>query len=141
MVDDAVWDMWADAVIDCVKAGQERSLRGPGAGALPVPAPMFVLTAYNPMGEERDELLNEVAERELERRLTAKGVIFWPATGRSRDASWSEPGVAVAGLDRSEACALGCQYEQLAIYELTAEEVHVVRCADAAIMRTRSRAE
>ena len=55
------------------------------------------------------------------------GVAFWPAIGRSRDGSWSEPGVAVAGLDRDAACELGQRYRQLAVYELTEHEVRVVR--------------
>ncbi len=69
----------------------------------------------------------------------AAGVSFWSALGGSRDGSWSEPGVAVAGFDRARACELGERYGQLAVFELTADEVHVVTCADAQIVRTAAR--
>ena len=98
-----------------------------------------MLTAYNPGGESRDDVANAAAERELERELAVQAVTYWPATGRSSDGSWSEPGVAVAGVDRREACAIGTRYGQLAVFELTPGEVHVVRCADGDVVRTRTR--
>ncbi|MDQ1511638.1 MAG: hypothetical protein QOG50_3482, partial [Actinomycetota bacterium] len=112
---------------------------GPKAEPLPADAPLFVLTAYNPGGRGRDDALNEVSERALERELLSEEVTFWPALGHSRDASWSEPGVALAGFDRTRACAYGKRYGQLAIYELTADHVHVVRSNDAEIVRTAAR--
>ena len=134
------WDLYAEAVIDCEIDGRTRSLRGPGAGPLPAAAPIFVVTAYNPGGVERDDASNVTDELALERDLVSGGVTSWPATGRSRDASWSEPGVAAAGIDRAAACALGRRYGQLAVFELTADEVRVVRCADEQLVRTRERA-
>jgi hypothetical protein len=137
--EDDLLDVYAGALIDCEVDGQTRRLRGPDAAPLPAAAPMFVFTAHNPAGAERDPALNEAAEHELEHELSSSSVTFWPATGRSPDASWSEPGVAVAGLDRTEACAYGRRYGQLAVYELTADEVRVVRCVDAEIVRSRPR--
>jgi Enoyl-(Acyl carrier protein) reductase/Protein of unknown function (DUF3293) len=134
-----LWDLYSEAVIDCDVDGSTRSLRGPQADPLPAAAPVFVVTAHNPDGVAHDEPANSAAERALERDLAAGGVRFWPATGRSRDASWREPGVAVVGFDREQACAIGLRYGQLAVFELTAEHVHVVRCADAAVVRTRER--
>jgi hypothetical protein len=136
---DAQWDLYSEALIDCEIDGRTRCLRGPKAEPLPADPPIFVMTGYNPGGVDRDDALNGVSERALERDLSSDGAIFWPAIGSSRDASWSEPGVAVAGLDRTEACAYGRRYDQLAVYELTAEEVHVVRCADATIVRSGAR--
>jgi Protein of unknown function (DUF3293) len=133
------WDLYAEAVIDCEIDGVARSLRGPDAEGLPAAAPIFVLTAYNPDGVERDDARNVADERALERDLAAGGVTYWPAIGRSRDASWAEPGVAVAGIDREQACALGGRYGQLAVFELTADDVRVVRCADEEVVRTRER--
>jgi len=141
MTDDDNWDLYADAVIECEIDGLRHPLRGPEAEPLPAAPPIFVLTAYNPMGEERAAELNVVAERELEQVLASEGITFWTAIGRSRDASWSEPGVAVVGLGRAEACELGVRCRQLAVYELTAADVHVVRCSDGEIVRTRARAE
>jgi hypothetical protein len=136
---DELWDLYAGALIDCEVDGRVRCLRGPNAGPLPADAPIFVMTAYNPGGEDRDDCLNEVSERALERELSSEEVTFWSAKGRSRDASWSEPGVAAAGLDRTRACAYGLRYGQLAVYELTEDAVHVVRSDDATIVRSGAR--
>ena len=139
--DDALWDTWAAATIACAIDGRECCLRGPEAEPLPAAAPIFAITAYNPMGEERELAVNVAAERELERELRSRGLAFWPAIGRSRDGSWSEPGIAVAGLDRDAACEVGGRYGQLAIYELTEDEVYVVRCGGGEVVRSRPRAE
>jgi len=137
--DEHLWDLWAEALIDCEIDGETRCVRGPNAEALPGPAPIFAVTAYNPDGVERDAAINAAAERELEAELTQIGATVWPATGRSPDGSWSEPGVAITGLDRADACDLGRRYGQLGVFELTETEVHVVRCEDEAIVRTRPR--
>jgi len=137
--DDAFWDLYIDAIIEIEVDGKKRCVRGPNAASLPADAPLFVLTAYNPGGEDLDGARNEAAERALERELSSDEVTFWPALGRSRDGSWSEPGVALAGFDRARACAYGKRYGQLAIYELTEDEVHVVRCDEAETVRTAPR--
>jgi hypothetical protein len=137
--DDAFWDLYIDAIIEIEVDGRKRCVRGPNADALPAHGPIFVLTAYNPGGEDLDAARNEVSERALERELASEEVTVWPALGRSRDASWSEPGVALAGFDRTRACAYGNRYGQLAVYELTADDVHVVRCNGAEIVRTAAR--
>jgi len=137
--DDAFWDLYIDAIIEIEVDGRNRCARGPNAASLPAGAPLFALTAYNPGGEDLDDARNEVAERALERELSSEELTFWPALGRSRDASWSEPGVALAGVDRARACAYGKRYGQLAVYELTPDHVHVVRCEDVEIVRTAPR--
>lgn len=141
MAADDLWDVYAGAIIECEIDGRTRSLRGPIAEALPAEAPIFVLTAYNPGGVDRDQASNDADEARLEGELAGDGVTYWPAMGRSPDESWSEPGVAVAGLDRVAACELGARYGQLAVYELTEDEVHVVQCIDREIVRTRPRRE
>ena len=133
--DDALWDTYAGAHITCEVDGRTRRLRGPEVDPLPAPAPVFVLTAWNPRGVDRDQAANDEAERMLERELASAGAQFWPALGRSPDDSWSEPGLAVSGFDRAAACALGERYGQLAVYELTDEVVRVVRCTDRAVIR------
>ena len=139
MTGDSLWDVWAEALIDCEVGGLVRCVRGLDAGPLPGDAPILVVTAYNPDGVERERELNEAGERALELELTSAGVVFWPATGHSADGSWSEPGVAIVGLRRSEVCEIGRRHGQLGIFELPDTEVHVVRCADEAIVRSRPR--
>jgi hypothetical protein len=138
-MDDELWDLYADALIECEVDGSVRCLRGPDADSLPADAPIFVMTAYNPGGVDRDQARNVAGEEALERDLALGGATIWAAIGRSPDASWSEPGVAVADLDRSEACSYGRRYGQLAVYELTEDAVHVVRCLDGEVVRTGAR--
>jgi hypothetical protein len=139
MTHDTLWDVYLGAIVECEVEGRTRCLRGPNAEPLPAGAPIFVLTAYNPGGVDRGDEENEADERALEQELSAAGATFWYALGHSPDGSWSEPGVAVAKLDRAGACALGGRYGQLAVYELTDEQVHVVRCNDAEIVRSAAR--
>ena len=136
---DELWDVYATAIIECVVDGATRCLRGENADALPAAAPIFVLTAYNPQGIERASAQNEAAAARLERELTEAGLTFWPADGHSPDGSWSEPGVVIAGIGRAPACELGHRYGQLAVYELTGDEVLVVRCVDCEVVRARPR--
>ena len=133
--DDALWDTYAGAHITCEVEGRTCRLRGPAVDPLPAAAPVFVLTAWNPGGVDRDQVANDDAERVLERELTSADALFWSALGHSPDDSWSEPGVAAAGFDRAGACALGERYGQLAVYELTDDLVRVVRCTDRAVIR------
>jgi hypothetical protein len=135
----SVWETYATALISCEIDGRTCRLRGPSVDPLPVD-PLFVLTAWNPGGVDRDRSDNDAAERVLETELSDLGLTWWPADGHSPDDSWSEPGVAVAGIDRDAACALGERYGQLAVYEFTAALVRVVRCADAAVVREVPRA-
>ena len=135
-----LWETYAGALISCVVDGRTCRLRGPSIDPLPAD-PLFVLTAWNPGGVDHDRETNDAAESVLERELSEAARTWWPADGRSPDDSWSEPGVAVAGLDRDSACALGERYGQLAVYELTAEVVRVVRCVDRVVAAERPRAE
>ena len=139
MSSDDLWDTYAGARISCEVDGRTCRLRGPEVDPPPAPAPLFVLTAWNPGGVDRERAENDEAERVLEQELAAAGTSFWPALGRSPDDSWSEPGVAVGGIDRAAACALGERYGQLAVYEITDELVRVVRCHDQAVIRERLR--
>src|SRR5258708_34787800 len=102
--------MYLGAIIECAIDGRTQCLRGPNAELLPPGVPIFVLTAYNPGGADRDQAENEASERSLERELTSAGATYLPALGRPRDGSWSEPGVPVARFDRAAARAHGDRY-------------------------------
>jgi hypothetical protein len=137
--EDHLWDLWADALIEWELDSGVEYIRGPGAVVLRVGVPIFVITAYNPGGIPRDDAVNEAAQRELEVTVQRMGLLCDRATGRSPDGSWSEPGAAVFPISRDQACELGRRYGQLGVFELTETEMHVVRCRDGAIVRTRPR--
>lgn len=125
--------------------GELGVLAGPGAGPLPPDGvgPLHVLTSQDPMGQHQTEARNQqllvdlvrwAAEAEAASAGSADGALrWWPAAGGLLDGSHHELGIAVHGLTRAEASALGARFEQLAIYELTADLQQVVPCPGEAV--------
>jgi hypothetical protein len=98
-----------------------------------------VLTGSNPGGRLHPDDENRRFNAELESMLGAfPGTPHW-VEGRSPDGSWSEPSVAIEGLDAAEACRLGRHFGQVAVFELTTDELRVLRCVDGEVMRRRRR--
>lgn len=124
-----------------------RVLAGPGAHPLPGGAgPVHVLTPQDPQGitptaEENARLLRELLAAATAAVAEADAAWrWWPAMGASSSDDHAEHGIVVVGLDRRAAARWGEELDQLAIYEVTAEELRVVRCRDAAITDVTSRA-
>jgi hypothetical protein len=144
-VDDAaertaeLMDQWLDSVVVWWDhAGDAAVLAGPDAAALPGDAEVVhVLTAQDPGGERQSPERNRALLGELLR--WAAGEMgpptqrWWPATGCSSDLDTFEQGVAVAGIDRRTAAALGRRFDQLAVYEATDDALRVITCRDAAV--------
>ncbi|HVX17007.1 MAG TPA: DUF3293 domain-containing protein [Acidimicrobiales bacterium] len=80
--------------------------------------PVHVITAWNPGGEKRDAARNDASQRELSAEIDRRQLARWPAVGLDPDSDWYEDSIAVVGLSRDEACALGRQFGQVAIFEL-----------------------
>jgi hypothetical protein len=57
-----------------------------------------------------------------------------PAVGFAPDLSYGEQCFAVWGLERAAAVAIGLEFHQLAIFEIDADGVRVVGCADGAVL-------
>ena len=93
MSDDALWDMYLGAIIECEIDGRTQCLRGPNAEPLPADAPIFVLTAYNPGGVDRAE-----AENEADERVAGAG-----ALGGRRDATGPRSDIRVTDRGRNPA--------------------------------------
>ena len=132
---DERWDAYASTVIT---DGSGRVWAGPRAGPLG-PAPWHVLTAANPDSAARPDEVNHVANERLADVLVARGFDPLAVLGSSVDGTWREPSLAVTGLERPVACDLGHRFGQVAIFELTQDELRVVRCPDGAVMRSRPR--
>jgi hypothetical protein len=105
---------------------------GHQAGTFPGPAgqALYVVTAFNPGGAVCDPSENARGQIALEQELKRVGLDCWPAAGG--DPSWAhvEPSVAVIGIDREAALALGSRYDQEAIFELTPRHRTVLSCRD-----------
>jgi Protein of unknown function (DUF3293) len=118
------WAAYAEAIV--YFAAPEGTMRVEPyplghAGVLPGAAreALYIVTAWNPDGSDRDARDNARAQATLEQELTRAGLEYWTAAGG--DPAWShvEASVAVIGIDRATALALGRRYRQEAIFELT----------------------
>ncbi len=109
--------------------GRWAHLNGPDAlDELPLPAPIYVITACNPGGVDRAEEENRAATARLVGELWVSGLAISRALGRSPSGDHSEASVAVSGLNRTEALRVGRRYGQIAIYEVTADTVILAAC-------------
>ena len=87
-----------------------------------------MLTAHNPGSERLTDAENAERHAALCARLDDLGHPWLPALGTSPAGDWSEESVAVPGLGRETALALGRQFGQAAVFEVTTEELRVHAC-------------
>jgi Protein of unknown function (DUF3293) len=99
--------------------------------------PCHVVTAYNLDGRAAADADNQAAARALRADSRLDGLMVLPSVGGHPDGAWLEPGVAVIGLSRQQARALGRAYGQLAVYELQGATRWVIACgSDDALAQT-----
>ena len=98
----------------------------------PGPGCMYVVTAWNPRGRAAAPDVNDRAQQHLQDRLRASSIEWQPAAGVAEDGSWAEASVAVTDLTRSQARALGREWEQEAVFEWDEswDILSVVSCFD-----------
>lgn len=133
---DERWDAYMTTVITDATG---RMWAGPDAVPLDPPS-WHVITAANPDSAARPDGVNLNANQRLVEVLTGRGLSPVPLRGASTDGTWREESLAVTGLDRLAACELGHRFGQVSIFELTADELRVLRCPDATVMRSGPRA-
>lgn len=133
---DELLPSWMTSVLVCWVDGEGRTVVGVGAEPLP-PAPhgaeveaLHVLTSQDPLGHEQPdtrnrELLGELLAWAAEG-SAAEGWRWWPVTGADVHSGHAEQGIGIGGMSRAQAVVAGERWRQLAIYELTPEEVRVV---------------
>jgi len=124
------WQRYLETIISVESgAGRWADVNGPQAvDPLPFTAPIHVITASNPAGQDAGPDDNDSANAHLVGALWASGVTVARAVGRSPDGTHSETSVAVSGLTRDEARDFGRRYGQNAIYEVTDQAVVLVSC-------------
>lgn len=123
---DSIWDVYAQTIV-VVPGRREKVLTGPSAGrSWSFPSRCHVVTAWNPGSVWMSEARNVEANRKLREAIVRRGGKAVDVVGRSPNRSWSEPSFLVTGLTRSQVCDLAAVFGQLAIFELSAERLHVV---------------
>ncbi len=91
-------------------------------------APLHLVTAWNPGGERPTNLENSQNNLLLKETLVKHTNQIWPAVGRDADSPHFEECFAFAGVDRATAIAIGEEYRQVAIFELTETQQIVLSC-------------
>jgi hypothetical protein len=91
------------------------------------PPEFVIITAYATTGETWSRGENEAADRRLREDLARRSAFFVRITGYSPTTGHGEPGWA-AVLPFDEACDLGLEFKQDAIYHVAANELSVTYC-------------
>jgi hypothetical protein len=86
---------------------------------------------YPPVGRDVDPLFNVRRHQELADELQGLGERVAPAVGVSPDLAYGEWSWAAWGLRREDAVTLAARYLQLALFEVTEDEIVLVSCDDA----------
>ncbi len=125
-VSDDLWDRYAGTVLT---TGEGLTVAGPGAAdLLPFVVPAHVLTAWNPGSVRQSASANAAANRALRQELLRRGLAPTRVVGAAPDGSWHEDSLLVSSLGRQAAVALAARFGQLAIFEVTADELLVLAC-------------
>lgn len=93
------------------------------------PENFWVITAYNPDGNDTDEITNQLADEQLYAELNTLGVEPFRVTGLSPDRTHAEPGWG-ASLDETTAIEIGRKFHQVAVFHFQAGEIWLVDCLD-----------
>jgi len=91
-------------------------------------APLHLVTAWNPGGERPTDLVNAQNNLLLKQTLDELTKQIWLAVGRDADSPHFEECFAFAGITRATAIAIGEEYRQVAIFELTETQQIVLSC-------------
>jgi len=91
------------------------------------PQLFHIITAWNP-GKILDEVTNKTADESLRTLLNREGSRCFRVTGCSPDLKHQEPGWGVAGLSRSRAVDIANEYQQNALFEISAGRINIVGC-------------
>ncbi len=92
-------------------------------------APLHLVTACNPGGERPTDLVNSQNNLLLQETLVDYTDKIWHSVGSDADSPYLEEGFAFAGVDRATAIAIGEEYRQVAIFELS-ETLQIVLSCD-----------
>ena len=74
------------------------------------------ITAWNPLSQETNEVLNAANQAELVRRVAALGFSSWDGLGIDPSGDWpGEPSIFVLGIERDDTVSLGIEFRQNAV--------------------------
>jgi len=124
-----MWEVFLQTSIALDGPAGRVVLAGEDAVAdLPMSPPLHVLTGWNPGARPRSVAENERWNQQLRERLQAAGTATQTALGWL--GSWSEASFVVSGLSIADAVQLARKFGQVAIFEITQDELRVIDCTN-----------
>lgn len=128
-------DAYRTAIVEMeVLPGSWHTLNGPDATPQwPFPDSVFVITGWNPQGVVLSESLNESVNRQIATDIIERGGRFVLGHGRSPDGSHIEESLIAWGITTDDAVEMGRKASQDAVFEIDADEVHLLSCVNDAV--------
>lgn len=99
------------------------------AGTTSLPFPLFIVTAHNPYSRKSDainEILHEYLEAHVANRFPQAR--WQEVIGQSRDGQWKETSLAISGISKDDAIALGSHFAQWAVFSLDYNGLTIIPC-------------
>lgn len=126
--------LYRDAVIEAeVMPGTLQPINGPDAGEWPFPGPVHVITGWNPQGISLGDQSHHDINVQIADDILRRGGRFVHGQGRSESGHHAEPSLVAWGITRYDAVDMGRRANQDAIFEVDADEVHLVSCVDGTV--------
>jgi hypothetical protein len=124
----ARWDAYTrTAVLAELTQGNFVDLSGPEAvEEWPFLGPVHALTAWNPFGRRRGEVLNQFKTSELAGRLIFAGGSVVRSDGRSFEGDYGEGGLLVWGLETDTVRRIAGEFRQEAVFRIDADTLEVL---------------
>ena len=91
------------------------------------PSEFWVITAWNPDGNDASTAENKSRDQQLRQILEARGLRHFRVIGTSADENHGEPGWGIA-TDEDTAIELGREFSQEALFHVQGDEVYLVSC-------------
>ena len=100
------------------------------AGTTSLPFPLFIVTAHNPYSI-KTSAINDALHECLQAYLaTHFPVAQWEEViGQSQDEQWKETSLAISGISKDDAIALGSHFAQWAVFSLDHNGLTIIPCS------------
>jgi hypothetical protein len=95
-----------------------------------LPFPLFIITAHNPYSIKTDSI-NDALHECLQIHLAEHfpGAQWEEVVGQSKDGQWREASLAIAGINKEDAIAVGKHFAQWAVFSLDYNGLTIIPCA------------
>jgi hypothetical protein len=100
------------------------------AGTTSLPFPLFIITAHNPYSIKTSSI-NDTLHKCLQVYVAEHfpSAQWEEVVGQSKDGQWREASLAIAGINKEDAIAVGKHFAQWAVFSLDYNGLTIIPCA------------